>query len=138
MNDNIENPISDPSEIVPLGSNGRAITIKMTNDGIFPPPEVIQKDIDMLRERLVKRRRRIKEIKQQIKVQKNEQSELRLLVSNPGIYDSDACAAGAERCEKHIKMYEGLIKKERAGIEQFEGMIETLEKNKCLSEMMSE
>ena len=129
----------DPSLDALLGKdNGREISIGIETSANFPHPDVIQKDIDHLSASVVKRRQRIKEIRGQIETQHNEKEELLKLVEDPGIYDAEACGNAALRCDDHIRMYEALIKKEKAGIEQFEGMIETLEKNKCLSEMMSE
>lgn len=103
----------------------------------LPPPAVIQHDIEQLR---VERRRCVDAIQtndKSVEEQRDEQKELLELVDNPGHYNPDACAAAADRCEKHIDMFNSLNKKEYAKIDQFDSMIATLEKRLCLSEQTS-
>jgi hypothetical protein len=103
----------------------------------LPPPRVIQHDIEQLRKN---RRRCVQVIEandKSIEKQREEQKELRALAEDPGDYDAEACANAADRCDKHIRTFEALNKKERAKIDQYDGMIKDLEERLCLSEQMS-
>ena len=78
---------------------------------------------------------------QQIEAQRLEKSQLLRFaegdVDDDGIrYSSDACREAACRCDKHIGMFQALIEKEQAKVDQLEYMIREVEKRICLSERM--
>ena len=112
------------------------MTISVKSSLNLPPPSVIEHDIGLLRESLDRCRDAIRRNRKSVENQRMEQAELLALVDNPGRYNSDACQKAADRCDKHIRMFEALNEKEDAKVEQIGGMIRTLEQRKCLSEQM--
>lgn len=112
----------------------REITIGIETSYNLPSPAEIQVDIEKLKSSAENRKQRIRGFRREIKGQLKEQKELLELVKNPGIYNPVACKDAAERCNKHIRMFEATIKKEQVGVDQLERMIEILEERRCLSE----
>jgi hypothetical protein len=98
----------------------------------FPPTGDMQADISKLAQTREVSRSAIRDLKRQIEDQRTEQKKLRALVDNPtdedGItYNPEACANGADRCDKHVAMFEALIKKEQAKVDQATYMIGEIE-----------
>jgi hypothetical protein len=120
------------------GITGRDITVGVETSYNIPPMEILQADLANLNQQAELRRQRIRGFRKEIKKQREEKAELLALVEDPGIYDSEACAKGAERCEEHITMFEATIAKEQAGVEQLDGMIKTIEHRICLKGQMSQ
>lgn len=125
-------------DLLKAGVEGRNIEIGIETSYNFPPASEIHSDIADLKAQAGVRRDRIRQYRKSIKMTLVEQEELRELVKDPGMFDAEACAASAERCNAHIKMYEATIEKELAGVKQLDTMIETLEDRICLQEKMSQ
>ncbi len=119
-------------------NNGREITIGVESSLNLPPMETLIKDRDQLQNQADHRRDRIRGYRREIKKKEAEKAELLDLVEDPGFYDPVACKKNAERCDQHIKMFEATIEKERAGVEQLESMIKTINDRICLKEQTSQ
>jgi hypothetical protein len=113
---------------------GRKLEIGIKTSWNLPPPRVIQRDIEMLKRNKNACSKTIKGYKREIKNKIDEKEELEKLAINPGIYNAEACAKAAVRCDKHLKVFEAVIKKERAKIAQLDSMIKELKKRLWLSE----
>jgi len=109
------------------------VTIKTSYN--LPPAKVIRHDIEELR---ASRRRAVDAIhanEASIAKQHEEQAQLRTWAEDPGDYNPKACSAAADRCDKHVAMFNALIDKEHAKIRQLDHMIAELERRLCLSEL---
>ena len=100
----------------------------------FPSTGDMQADIEKLAAMRSTSERAVADNEDGIAKQLVEQKELRALAENPvsddGItYNAEACAAGADRCDKHIRMFEALIEKEQAKVRQLNYMISEIEKH---------
>jgi hypothetical protein len=114
----------------------RKFTVGIKTSLNLAPPAVIRYDLEKLREGKHRCIEVIRGYDRQIVAQRKEQKELEALVENPGIYNAEACAKAAARCNDHIKTFEASIKKEQLKIEHYDRMIKELEKRLCLSEMI--
>jgi len=121
----------------------REIGIEIKSTLNMPPEYEVRADIVKLRGFRKACRETIKTLERQIEDQQFDKIYMEKLSINPlgtdGItYNPEACANAAQRCDKHIGMFESLINKERAKIEQVDYMITEIEKQLCLSEQMSQ
>ena len=114
----------------------RKIRVEIKSSLNLPPPKVIEHDLEDLRETLSRCREAIVRNEVSIEKQKEDRKELLNLVENPGIYNPVACQEAADRCEKHIAMFQALNKKERSKASQLKKMIGVLERRLCLSEQI--
>ena len=125
-----------------LGITDRKIGIEIRSSLNIPPAHEIQSDIEKLRGIQSQSRQAIRANRREIEKQRFEQLELLELVKNPtgkdGItYDQTACQNGADRCDKHIDMFNSLIRREREKIAYADGIIKEIEERRCLSEKIS-
>lgn len=121
----------------------REIGVEVISTLNVPPAHEVKADIVKLRDFRRACKDSIKSFERQIKDQKTDKAYMQRLAENPvgddGIhYNPEACKKAAERCDLHIGMFESLIKKEKAKIEQLDYMITEVEKQLCLSEQMSQ
>lgn len=119
----------------------REIGIEVKSTLNMPPASEVRADIVKLRDFRKSCRDSIKSFEKQIEDQRFEKDYMQRLEKDPlgddGItYNPEACGKAAKRCDTHICMFESLIKKERAKIEQIDYMITEIEKQLCLSEQM--
>lgn len=114
-------------------SNGRKITFGIKSSLNLPPPKEIRADIAMLERNRDACADTVRGYKREIKKKREEQQGLRDLAANPGIYDAEACAKAADRCDGDIESFEAIIGLEQAKVEQLDMMIKKTEERLCQS-----
>jgi len=117
-------------------SENRKIEIETTAENL-PSPKSIQRDIYRLLREKTNSERNIEELNREISRLREEQSELRVLVLNPGFYEVPALEANIKRIDDHIVRIRATIIQEQAKADHFDYIIEDLEQRKLLSESTS-
>lgn len=121
----------------------REISIEVKSTLNVPSAREVKADVGKLREHRRACQDAVKMFNRQIDDQRMDKLYMERLAENPvgddGIrYNADACANAAKRCDRHIGMFESMIKNEQTKIGQLDYMITEIEKQLCLSEQMSQ
>lgn len=121
----------------------RQLSVTIESSLKLPPAHKIRSDIEKLKVMQSKSRQMMRANRRSIRDQRFEQNQLRRLAKDPSsnndgiIYNAEACTAAADQCDANIRMFESLNGKERAKIDQINGMLKEIEERQCLSEQMS-
>ena len=112
----------------------REITVSVMSSLNVPSERALQADIEKLRTMQEQCRNQIEVNRTQADKQRFDKLAFEKLAKDPsdnddGItYNADACADAAKRCDKHIGMFESLIKREQEKIDHLQYMISEIEK----------